>query len=111
MAIPTWLSDSEAFGPSSLSDTEIAAVSETLEVLSNPIRLEILATLHRRENPVRYADLRAALSIRDNGRLNYHLRQLDGLIARDDGRYALTDRGQRLVQQVTAEDAWNPGSR
>lgn len=107
MAIPTWLSDPDASESSSLRTAEIEGVSETLDVLSNPIRLEILATLHQRPGDVRYADLRAELSIRDKGRLNYHLRQLDGLVARDDGRYTLTDRGRRLVRQVATEDVWN----
>jgi DNA-binding HxlR family transcriptional regulator len=107
MAIPTWLSTSDASESPSLRTAEIEGVSETLDVLANPIRLEILATLHRRTGDVRYADLRADLSIRDKGRLNYHLRQLDGLVARDDGRYALTDRGRRLVRHVASEDAWN----
>ncbi|WP_336024068.1 DUF7347 domain-containing protein [Halobellus salinisoli] len=106
MAIPTWLSDSEAFGSRSLSAAEVDDVSETLDVLASPPRLEILAVLHRRSDPIRYADLRAELSIDDKGRLNYHLRQLDGIVARDEGRYALTGRGEELVEAVAAADVW-----
>jgi DNA-binding transcriptional ArsR family regulator len=103
MAIPTWVNDREAVGRSSLTTEEIQDVSETLEIVSNPLRLEILATLGRGETPMSYTDLRAAISVRDNGKLNYHLRQLEGLVERGDGQYALSVRGERLLQQVTDE--------
>ncbi|WP_049985602.1 winged helix-turn-helix transcriptional regulator [Halobellus rufus] len=105
MAIPTWLSDPDAFGPRSISAAEVDGVSETLDVLASPPRLEILAVLHRRSDPIRYSALREELSIDDKGRLNYHLRQLDGIVTREEGRYALTERGEELVEAVAAADA------
>lgn len=102
MAIPTWLTNPELVGSPAAAEADLDDASETFERLSDPVRLEILTTLHRSADPIRYADLRASLSIRDNGRLNYHLRQLDDLIYREDGRYALSDRGERLIRQVAA---------
>jgi DNA-binding transcriptional ArsR family regulator len=102
IAIPTWLTNPELVGSPAAAEADLDDASETFERLSDPVRLEILTTLHRSADPIRYADLQASLSIRDNGRLNYHLRQLDDLIYREDGRYALSDRGERLIRQVAA---------
>lgn len=107
MAIPTWLTNPDLVGSPAANDADLDDASETFERLSDPVRLEILTTLYRHSEPIRYADLRASLSIRDNGRLNYHLRQLDDLVERDDGRYALSDRGERLLRQVGVADLRN----
>lgn len=108
MAIPTWLTNPDLVGSPAASDADLDDASETFERLSDPVRLEILTTLHRHSDPVRYADLRASLSIRDNGRLNYHLRQLEDLVERDNGCYALSDRGERLLRQVGVSDLREP---
>lgn len=107
MAIPPWLTNPELVGSPSASQPDFGQASETFGVLSNPVRLEILGTLHEQAAPMQYAELLTELSVRDNGRLNYHLRQLDGLVANDDGVYTLTDRGERLIQEIATEDVWD----
>ncbi len=83
----------------------LEAVSETLATLSEPSRLEMLLALFDADAPVAYSTLRAATSIEDKGRFNYHLRQLqDYFVAdREDG-YALTDAGRRVVETVVTDD-------
>ncbi|ELY71385.1 winged helix-turn-helix domain-containing protein [Natrinema versiforme] len=114
MAIPTWLWTATD-GPAGRSRSRIErdedngdgdgldleAVSNDLELLSSPVRLEILLTLADRDHPIRYGELREAVSIEDNGQLNYHLRRLESAVTGDDGEYALTARGERLLKRAT----------
>lgn len=86
------------------SPARLSRLSSEFELLSSPVRLAILLSLADRERPLRYTDLREAASIEDNGKLNYHLRRLEGLVdSRDDGDergYVLTARGRRLLDGV-----------
>ncbi|MFC6976218.1 citrate/2-methylcitrate synthase [Halomicroarcula sp. GCM10025709] len=90
--------------------TERAAVepvSETLQTLAEPARLEVLFALAAADGPVAYSTLRERTSIEDNGRFNYHLRQLRGAFVADgDAGYALTAAGERFVETVLADDAF-----
>ncbi|WP_126662636.1 DUF7347 domain-containing protein [Haloterrigena salifodinae] len=133
MAIPTWTWAERAQEGSlavvgadeQTDDRETAAdlsrTADEFELLASPIRLEILLALADRETPLRYTDLRAATSIDDNGKLNYHLRRLEPYVsggdgnddengssgnddgARDDGGagYELTPRGRRLLDRLS----------
>jgi citrate synthase len=80
-------------------------VSETLATLSEPARLEVLLALFDAEDPLAYSALKAATSIEDKGRFNYHLRQLRDYFVRDgpDG-YALTDAGHTVVHTIVTDD-------
>ncbi|QLG49374.1 citrate/2-methylcitrate synthase [Natrinema halophilum] len=80
-------------------------VSETLAILSEPNRLELLLLLSDRNDPVSYSALRASSSIEDKGRFNYHLRQLRDhfVVNRADG-YELTDAGLAFVETVLTEE-------
>jgi citrate synthase len=80
-------------------------VSETLAVLSEPTRLEILLGLFDGDTPLAYSALMDTTSIEDKGRFNYHLRQLRGYFVRDtaDG-YALTDAGRTVVHAIVTDD-------
>lgn len=89
-------------------DRDLERVSSDLEALANPVRLEILTALARAERPLRYSELRATLSIEDNGKLNYHLRTLEDLVASADGEYRLTDRGRDLVGRVLDVESAEP---
>ena len=82
--------------------SRLSRLSDEFDLLSSPARLEILLALADRERPLRYTDLRDATSIEDNGKLNYHLRRLEGLVAGRDGDdgYVLTARGRRLLERV-----------
>ncbi|ELY80094.1 citrate/2-methylcitrate synthase [Natrinema gari] len=80
-------------------------VSETLAVLSEPNRLEILLLLYDADEPLAYSALRRAASIEDKGRFNYHLRQLREYFVTDRGDgYELTDAGRTFVRTLLTED-------
>ncbi|MDS0283560.1 citrate/2-methylcitrate synthase [Haloarcula onubensis] len=83
----------------------VGPVAERLSTLSEPARLEILLALADAATPVEYSTLLAATSIDDNGRFNYHLRQLRGtFVDSRDGGYALSAAGQRVVDDVVTGD-------
>lgn len=96
--------ESESDGDPAVSAPRLSRLSSEFDLLSSPVRLEILLALAGRDRPLRYTDLREDTSIEDNGKLNYHLRRLEGLVAgRDDGDgrgYVLTPRGRRLLERV-----------
>ncbi|MDS0259485.1 citrate synthase/methylcitrate synthase [Haloarcula sp. S1CR25-12] len=80
-------------------------IADRLSTLAEPARLEILLALDEAETPVEYSTLRAATSIDDKGRFNYHLRQLRGtFVANRDGGYALGQSGRRFVDAVVDGD-------
>lgn len=117
MGLPFWPDASEDPGsPDGVShDWSTAAgrldperAAESLSVLANPVRLTVLATLHRR-GELTYTDLKDATGVEDRGRFNYHLRELDDFLERTDGRYALSDRGERVVERVLTRDALGGG--
>ena len=83
----------------------LEGVSETLAVLSEPTRLELLLVLADRDDPVSYSTFRASSSIEDKGRFNYHLRQLrEYFVAKREDGYELTDAGQTVVETVLTEE-------
>lgn len=108
MAIPhwTWPDSDGATWPDSdePTRTDLSAASGAFDALSDPTRAAILGALFDADAPLAYSDLQAASGVEDNGRLNYHLRELDDLVVRDDG-YALTDYGRMLVRDVLAGEA------
>jgi DNA-binding transcriptional ArsR family regulator len=78
------------------------------EVLSEPLRLDILRALARRvrdepDDPVvGFADLRRAVGSPDSGNFNYHLEKLTGRFARrtDEG-YHITAAGMQVIAAVS----------
>ncbi|WP_254762284.1 citrate/2-methylcitrate synthase [Natrinema marinum] len=85
--------------------TALEPVSDTLAVLSEPDRLELLLLLADRDDPVAYSTLRASSSIEDKGRFNYHLRQLrDYFVAKGEDGYELTDAGRTVVETVLTDE-------
>ncbi|MFB6183682.1 MAG: helix-turn-helix domain-containing protein [Haloarculaceae archaeon] len=85
---------------SALDRVDVDGVSNTFETLADPTRLAILAAVADHEGPLSYTDLREAAAVEDNGRLNFHLRRLDGLVADGDDGYELTVRGRRLFRRL-----------
>jgi hypothetical protein len=78
------------------------------EVLSEPLRLDILRALTRRvrdhpDDPVvGFADLRRAVGSPDSGNFNYHLDQLTGrFVRRTDDGYRLTATGMQVIAAVS----------
>lgn len=109
MAIPPWLDPGHPEAAAKSTATEglpdaldVDGATGTFRLLSDATRVEVLVSLYERPTPVSYTDLRRSVSVDDNGRLNYHLRQLDGFVEKGDEGYALTDRGDALVEQVLA---------
>ncbi|MEY7848877.1 citrate/2-methylcitrate synthase [Natrarchaeobius sp. A-rgal3] len=85
--------------------SSLEPVSETLSVLSEPNRLQILLALAEREEPIAYSTLRASVSTEDKGQFNYHLRQLrEYFVADREEGYELTDAGRTVVDAVLTED-------
>nr|WP_238386889.1 citrate/2-methylcitrate synthase [Natrialba swarupiae] len=85
--------------------SSLEPVSETLSVLSEPNRLQILLALAERDEPIAYSTLRASVSAKDKGQFNYHLRQLrESFVANWEEGYELTDAGRTVVDAVLTED-------
>lgn len=107
MAIPGWLwpdstagTESTASPSDGLEASEIENATSAFEVLSHPIRLEILASLYSRSDAISYTRLRESTSVDDNGQFNYHLRQLELLVRNQGDEYTLTERGEELIAGV-----------
>jgi hypothetical protein len=98
MAIPHWT------WPDSETDATTAAALEAatsaFDVLSDPTRATILGALYDADGPLSYSAVADAAGVEDNGRLNYHLRELGGLVDRSETGYVLSERGRRLVDGV-----------
>ncbi|MFC5367278.1 helix-turn-helix domain-containing protein [Salinirubrum litoreum] len=78
------------------------------DVLSEPLRLDILRALARRvrdypDDPViGFADLRRAVGSPDSGNFNYHLNQLTGrFVTQTDDGYRITATGMQVVAAVS----------
>ncbi|MFT4882509.1 MAG: hypothetical protein ACI8U4_000003 [Natronomonas sp.] len=104
MGIPDWTWPEEKGLPDSLAATEIEEASDVFAVLSNEIRLELLTTLYQQPAPIPYTELRSEAPIHDNGKLNYHLRELDPFIEQVDGEYALTAAGRDTLRLLVEEN-------
>jgi len=64
-------------------------------VLRDPTRAKILELLDQ-SGPLAYVELQSLLQITHTGKLNYHLKLLGDLIAKDEqaGKYGLTEKGR-----------------
>lgn len=88
--------------------SEGSGTADVFELLSHPDRLSILRTLVEvsrsgGDRTVRFTDLRDRSAIDDNGRFNYHLGRLVGvLVTRTNGRYRLSDFGHRVLAPMVA---------
>jgi citrate synthase len=98
---PVQQRDERADGRRAVVDPAAASLS----TLADPARLEILLALADAETPIAYSTLRAATTIEDKGRFNYHLRQLRGTFVADRGDgYALRPVGERVVETLLRDD-------
>jgi DNA-binding HxlR family transcriptional regulator len=69
------------------------------DAVSHPIRIKILEMLA--DKPMSFAELKRKLDIRSSGKLDFHLKKLDGLITIDEnGKYVITKEGQAALQAV-----------
>jgi hypothetical protein len=67
-------------------------------ILKDEHRRRIIALLNE-SGSLSYTDLLNSLAINNTGKLNYHLKILNGLVNKgDDGRYSLTEKGKLAVR-------------
>ena len=72
------------------------------KTLRDATRRSILELLSER-GTLAYTDVMTLMAVTNTGRLNYHLRALNGLITKDtDGRYRLTEKGQLACNMLKA---------
>jgi len=68
------------------------------KILKDPTRRDIIRYLGE-AGSLSYVDLMAQAKVTNTGRLNYHLKILNGLIEKQvDGKYGLTEKGRLAVQ-------------
>jgi predicted transcriptional regulator len=78
------------------------------KVLKDETRRRIVLLLNEKGS-LSFTDLMNTLEIDNTGRMNYHLKVLDDLIAkRENGKYALTEKG-KLSSQLLLELPENTG--
>lgn len=76
-----------------------------LDLLSDGTRVAILRELARAEGPLRFAELRRRVGLRDSGTFNHHLSKLVGRFVRETDRgYALDRAGSRLIAAAGVAD-------
>ena len=82
------------------------------KILGDTTRRSILELI-KEKDAISYTEIMSILHVTNTGRLNYHIKALNGLISKDDqGKYHLTERGQLAVnllqtfpEKVQAENA------
>lgn len=69
------------------------------EAIAHPLRVRILELLA--EKPMGFSELKRRLGVKSSGKLDFHLKKLEGLVASNsDGRYTLTKDGYAALQAV-----------
>ncbi len=79
-------------------------IAELHKILKDETRRKAIILLHERGS-LGYVELMKALDITNTGKMNYHLKILDDLLAKtEDGKYTLTEKGKlasRLLVEFT----------
>lgn len=71
--------------------------SSLYRILGDSTRRNLLELLSEK-GALSYTEIMALLGITNTGRLNYHLKTLNGLLTKDDeGKYRLTERGRLVI--------------
>ena len=93
--------------PMSVFDSEDDSVNHGLSpeyafaLLGNEVRMSIVHELAKAESPIGFKDLWHRVGIRDSGRFNYHLGELDGhFVRKTDEGYVLLEAGRNVVHAV-----------
>lgn len=72
---------------------------EVFEAISHPMRIDILMTLSKKS--MGFADLKRALRISSSGLLDFHLKKMEHIVARNgDGLYTLNQTGFAALYAV-----------
>lgn len=94
--------------------------TNTFSLLANETRLAILLALWEAEEPfsegqwdptegdfVPFSELRERVDVRDSGRFNYHLGQMEGIFIEKTGNgYHLLPTGSKIVRTIIADSAY-----
>ncbi len=80
----------------------VAGINSLHRILKDETRRKIISVLNEKGS-LSYTDLMSNLGIPNTGKLNYHLKVLNGLLMKtEDGKYVLTEKGflaSRLLQE------------
>lgn len=80
---------------------ERLAPEDAFAVVGHEIRMDVLVALWRAEEPLAYSELQDAVGVEDNGRFNYHLKQLVGhFVGNVDDEYELLYPGHRILDAM-----------
>jgi hypothetical protein len=70
------------------------------KILKDETRRKIVITLNERGSQT-YTDLMNSQGITSTGKINYHIKMLDGLVAKNqDGLYSLTEKGKLAIRLI-----------
>jgi hypothetical protein len=87
-----------------VSDVKAEAEDTLIKALDHRERRSVLKTIGHSETGLRYSDLLGEFGM-STGKLNYQLRQLEGLLEKtDEGRYLLTPLGKKAVALLSYID-------
>jgi hypothetical protein len=67
------------------------------KILKDETRRKILLVIEERGN-ITYTDLMNAVGIQSTGKLNYHLKILNGLVSKENSQYSLTEKGKLAIR-------------
>ncbi|MCD6409606.1 MAG: helix-turn-helix transcriptional regulator [Candidatus Verstraetearchaeota archaeon] len=72
---------------------------EVFEAISHPLRIKVLKLLAAK--PRSFSELKRELGVESSGKLDFHLKKMEGLVALDEeGKYTLTKEGYAALQAV-----------
>ncbi|HDI46404.1 MAG TPA: ArsR family transcriptional regulator [Candidatus Methanomethylia archaeon] len=72
---------------------------EVFEAISHPLRIKALKLLAAK--PRSFSELKRELGVESSGKLDFHLKKMEGLVALDEeGKYTLTKEGYAALQAV-----------
>lgn len=78
---------------------------DALDLLSDETRISILRELARAESPLRFAELRRRVGMRDSGTFNHHLSKLTGqFVAERENGYELDRAGSHVIVAAGVAD-------
>ncbi len=74
---------------------------EVFEAISHPLRIKLLKLLAAK--PRSFSELKRELGVESSGKLDFHLKKMDELVALDEGgKYTLTKEGYAALQAIEA---------
>lgn len=79
--------------------------NKNFDALSHPLRIKLLRLLSKRD--MSFSELKRELGISSSGKLDFHLKKLDGLVTiNPDGYYTLTRDGFAALEAVSVVEKY-----